>query len=64
MHDMALGQLGIERFGECTAQLDGRQLKGPASRRMAVMIDRGLIGPRVQQFAGGVSTCTSALLCN
>jgi hypothetical protein len=45
--DMVFGQLGIERFGECTSQLGGRQLKRPASQRMAVMIDRGLVCPRV-----------------
>jgi len=37
------------------AQLDGCQLKRPASQRMAVMIDRGLVRPRSQQLARGVS---------
>jgi hypothetical protein len=49
---MAVGQLGIECFGECGAQLDGRQLQGPASQGMAVMIDCGLVGPRVKELAG------------
>jgi hypothetical protein len=61
LDDVSFGQLGIERFGKCRSQLDGRQLKGPASQRMAVMIDRGLIRPRVQELAGGVSTCRYAV---
>src|SRR2546425_8837851 len=60
--NVMLSQLRIERFGECGAQFDRRQVIGPAAQRMAVMIDRGLVPPRVQELAGSrLSTCKYAV---
>jgi len=50
--DVVFGELRIERLAERRTELDGRQSIGPAAQRMAVMIDRGLFGPRLQELAG------------
>jgi len=50
--DVVFGELRIERLAERRTELDGRQPIGPAAQRMAVMIDRGLVGPRLQELAG------------
>jgi hypothetical protein len=49
---MAVRELRIERLAKGGAQLRRRQLKRPAPKRVAVMIDRGLARPRFQQLAG------------
>jgi len=50
--DVVLGELRIERLGERRTELDRRQLVRPAAQRMAVMIDRGLVCPRLEELAG------------
>jgi len=50
--DVVLGELRFERLGERRTELDRRQLIGPAAQRMTVMIDRGLVCPRLQELAG------------
>jgi len=50
--DVVLGEPRIERLAERRTKLDGRQPIGPAAQRMAVMIDCGLVGPRLQELAG------------
>jgi len=50
--DVVLGELRIERLAERRTELDGRQPIGPAAQRVAVMIDRGLVGPGLQELTG------------
>jgi hypothetical protein len=53
---MLVENLRIAGLGEDRTQLPRRQISRPPNERMAVMVDRQLLGPGFQQRAFCVST--------
>ena len=55
MDDVLLGDGRIDRLGEGRAQLDCGQLEGPAAERVAVVVDRPHVLPRLEERLTSIS---------